>query len=300
MKVVLFGNNGQVGWELHQLLHSSQNFFSFNRQQADFENPIKLKDILKEIRPHIIINAVAYTRVDQAESEREKAFLINTKAVRVLAECAKELSATLFHYSTDYVFDGTKNASYVESDQTCPLNIYGESKKESEEAIIQSQCKYFIFRTSWVYGQHGHNFIKTILQLAQQKESLSVVDDQRGTPTNAQFIANVTASLIKHVGNYRDIDAQGLYHLTSFGVTTWYDFAKFILEEAITLGMIFKMKPNAILPVTSEEYVTLAQRPKNSCLNTEKLTSTFDVTLRSWKEEASQTIKQLLSQRGER
>lgn len=296
MKILLFGVNGQVGWELKRLLESSEDIISLDRNQANFENPGELKNILMKVRPRVIINAAAYTNVDKAESEIEKAYLINAKAVGVLAESAKHLGSTLIHYSTDYVFDGSKDVSYVESDKTCPINTYGKSKLEGEKAIFLSGCEYVIFRTSWVYGRHGNNFIKTILRLAQEKDSLQIVDDQVGAPTSAELIAHITTLIIQKIKNKSSInnELKGLYNLVPSGETTWYDFARFIIEQSMEAGLKFRVSLDSLLPISSENYPLPAKRPKNSRLSTEKLTSILGIEMPSWQQNASKVIAELI------
>jgi dTDP-4-dehydrorhamnose reductase len=297
MKILLLGVNGQVGWELNRLLEPSTDLIAFNRKQLDLEDADGLKNILMTIKPKFIINAAAYTNVDKAESEIEKAYLINAKAVGMIAESAKRLGATLFHYSTDYVFDGSRNGFYCESDQARPINIYGKSKLDGEKAIISSGCDYIIFRTSWVYGRHGTNFIRTILRLAQEKDTLQIVNDQLGVPTSAELIAEVTCLVLQNIiDNKKDdnYDRKGLYHLVPSGETNWYQFAKFIIEQAIESGLKCKTDVSSILPIATDDYYAPAKRPKNSRLNTQKLTSMFNIEMPSWKHNASRTIAELI------
>ncbi len=294
MKILLLGVNGQVGWELKRLLEPSTDLITFDRKQLDLEDSEGLKSILMTIKPKFIINAAAYTNVDKAESEVDKAYLINTKAVGLIAESAKWLGATLFHYSTDYVFDGSQSGFYCESDQTCPINTYGKSKLDGEKAIISSGCDYIIFRTSWVYGRHGNNFIKTILRLAQEKDTLQIVNDQLGVPTSAELIADVTCLVMKNIINNKNSDRNSLYHLVPSGETNWYDFAKFIIEQSTKSGLKCKTDVNSISPIATEDYHTPAKRPKNSRLSTEKLTSMLGIEMPSWQQNATKTIAEII------
>ena len=292
MKIVLLGANGQVGWELRKSLSSLKNVIAFDRSHVDLEDIESLKKRLLEIKPEIIVNAAAYTQVDKAESEPEKAYLINSTAVNALAEVSKNIGVTLIHYSTDYVFDGTKEGYYLESDPTAPLNVYGKSKLEGEKAILASGCNYFIFRTSWVYGWHGNNFIKTILRLAQEKEGLKIINDQFGAPTSAEFIATLTTSVIHKIKGKPELN--GIYNLVPSGETTWYEFAKLIVECALESGLSLKTDPTSIESISSENYHTPAARPKNSRLGTTKLQSTFDMSLPKWEEGVYKTVSRII------
>lgn len=295
MRILLLGSNGQVGWELQRSLSPLGTIIAYDRQQANLENLSSLKQILLDVSPDLIINAAAYTAVDQAESESDKAYLINAKAVGVIAETAKKLNVRLVHYSTDYVFDGTKVGAYVEEDSTAPLNVYGKSKLAGEQAIIDSACDHYIFRTSWVYGQHGKNFIKSILRLAQTKDVLNVVNDQYGAPTSAELIADVTAHMLKNTFN--DFEhaqkTDGIYHLTSSGKTNWFELSQYILDQAHYFGSTFKLTSDKITPITSAEFPLPAQRQKNSSLNVDKLSTKIKLTMPDWRFHVSRTISQL-------
>lgn len=295
MRILLLGSNGQVGWELQRALSPLGVVMAYDRHQANLENLLNLKQVLLDVSPDLIINAAAYTAVDQAESESDKAYLVNAKAVGVIAETAKKLNVRFVHYSTDYVFDGTKVGSYVEEDSTAPLNVYGKSKLEGEQAIIGSGCDHFIFRTSWVYGQHGKNFIKSILRLAQTKDVLKVVNDQYGAPTSAELIADVTAHMLKNTFNGVENEQKenGIYHLTSSGRTNWFEFARYIIDQAQHFGSTFKLTSNKVTPITSEEFPLPAQRQKNSSLNVDKLSKKIELMMPDWRFHVSRTISQL-------
>ncbi|MDP1723442.1 MAG: dTDP-4-dehydrorhamnose reductase [Alphaproteobacteria bacterium] len=295
MRILLLGSNGQVGWELQRSLSPLGKVIAYDRQKANLENLSALSQTILDVSPDIIVNAAAYTAVDQAESESDKAYLVNAKAVGVIAETAKKLNVRLVHYSTDYVFDGNKVGAYVEEDSTAPLNVYGKSKLAGEQAIIDSACDHYIFRTSWVYGQHGKNFIKSILRLAQNKDALKVVNDQYGAPTSAELIADVTAHMLKNSFNdsKNGQKKDGIYHLTSSGKTNWFEFSRYILDQAQHFGSAFKLTSDKITPITSEEFPLPAQRQKNSSLNVDKLSKKINLVMPDWRFHVSRTISQL-------
>lgn len=280
MKILLFGKNGQVGWELQRSLSLLGDIVAVDRMHANFEQPESLRSTIQNIRPDIIVNAVAYTAVDKAETEAEKAALINVESVRVLAEEAHKLGAWLIHYSTDYVFDGNKKTPYTENDATCPLSVYGRTKREGELAIQQNHDKYVIFRTSWVFGTHGKNFAKTILRLAAEKTSLNIVSDQIGAPTSAAYIADVTALVIFKIGHDKLGTNSGIYHLVARGKASWYDYAKYVVAN--TTRNDLKLSLDNIKSITTNEYPTSATRPLNSCLDASKLTTTFGIAQPDW------------------
>jgi dTDP-4-dehydrorhamnose reductase len=289
MNILLLGKDGQLGRELQRTLSPLGNLVALSRSDADFENPDALQQIVRNIKPGIIVNAAAYTAVDKAEDDFEKAVAINAKAVKALAETAKELDAWLVHYSTDYVFDGKKDAPYLETDLPSPLNKYGESKWQGEKSIIDIGGKYLIFRTSWVYAAHGKNFAQTILSLAMEQEELNIVADQFGAPTSAELVAKITAQIL-HTIKDGDQDYTGLYHLVADGYTNWHEYARYLVTLALEKGIELKAKPDKILPVSTAEYPTAAARPKNSRLNTNKIKNTFGVTLPDWKYHLQQLL----------
>lgn len=281
MKILLLGKNGQVGWELARTLLPLGELISLDRQQLDFSNTAALPEAIASIRPNMIINAVAYTAVDKAESERDKAFLCNAHAVEVIAQEAKKVGALLIHYSTDYVFDGTKDTPYLEEDTPHPLNVYGESKLAGEAAIMASGVEYLILRTTWVFASRGQNFLKTMLRLAAERESLSIVSDQIGAPTWARVIAQTTAHIVQQVKRERAEKTfeSGIFHLTSAGDTSWHGFAQKIVavasaQRALTL--------RSLTPIRTSQYPTPAQRPHNSRLCTDKLTARFGLVMPAW------------------
>ncbi len=293
MKILLLGANGQVGWELQKVLPAFGNIRVCNRADLDLTNFDAIRQTIALHKPDCIINAAAYTAVDKAESEPELAHNINAEAVAVLAEEAKEHDSWLIHYSTDYVFDGTKQEPYSESDSPNPINLYGKSKLEGEGAIEQSGCKYLIFRTSWVIGAHGSNFAKTILRLSQERESLKVIDDQLGAPTTAHLIAKITFEAVKKISTTTPWPC-GVYHLTPHGDTTWWEVAKYLIDLAKN-NELFKTGHSASLhAIATKDYPTLAKRPLNSRLNNQKLESMLSFNLPHWKSEMVDTANEII------
>ncbi len=285
MKILLTGKNGQVGWELNRSLLPLGEVIALGRKEADFSKPEELRTLVREIKPDVIVNAAAYTAVDKAESEEELATLINGVAPGVLAEEAKRIGALLIHYSTDYVFDGTKETPYTENDIPNPINAYGRSKLAGEQAIQSVGSDYLIFRTSWVYAARGNNFLRTIMRLAQEREELNIVVDQIGTPTWARLIADASAHCIRQSLEQMRINTftSDLYNLTSVGETSWYGFANAIVDNARHVA-VGKLKLNNIVSIPTIEYPTLAKRPSNSCLTTEKLERQFNLKMPSWEQ----------------
>ncbi|WP_325437927.1 dTDP-4-dehydrorhamnose reductase [Pseudomonas nitroreducens] len=282
-RILLLGANGQLGWELQRALSPLGSLIACDRRQADMEDLIGLKSLVQEIRPSLIVNAAAYTAVDKAEAERDRAFRVNAEATGLLAKQAMQLNARLVHYSTDYVFDGAAKQSYCEDDQANPLNVYGHSKLAGEQAIRASGCPYLIFRTSWVYAHRGANFAKTILRLARERDELRVVADQIGAPTSAELIADISAQTL-YALSYRDDGERhsGVYHLTAEGETSWYEYARFVVEESRRIGIPLRTKPEGVLPIRAKDYPLPAPRPLNSRLNTDKLRSVFGFNLPHW------------------
>lgn len=296
MKILLFGKNGQVGWELQRSLAPLGELIALNSTSEEFcgdlTNLIGLKRTIRKIAPDVIVNATAYTAVDKAESEPELAHVLNAQAPDILAQEARQLNAWLVHYSTDYVFNGAGNQPYLETDVTDPLNIYGKTKLEGEKNIITSGCSYLIFRTSWIYATNGNNFIKTILRLAQQRDKLEVVNDQVGSPTGAELLADITAYTLFSLKHKPEVS--GLYHLVAGGCTSWYDFARFILEYARYVNFPLKIQSDTLLPITSKDFPLPAKRPLNSRLNTSKLENTFNLILPAWQTGVSRTLTEIL------
>ncbi|ERK07434.1 dTDP-4-dehydrorhamnose reductase [Pantoea sp. AS-PWVM4] len=283
MNILLFGRNGQVGWELQRALSPLGNVMVLDRHSVDycgdFENPTGIAESILKIKPDVIVNATAYTAVDKAESEVEKARLVNATSVKAMAEAANKIDALVVHYSTDYVFDGGGTTPWKETDSTAPLNAYGLTKREGEEAIIAAAAKYLIFRTSWVYAAKGNNFAKTMIRLAQEREALSVIDDQYGAPTGAELIADCTAHAIRLT--LTDPEKSGIYNLIASGITTWHAYAETVIDYVKQKGLPLKVE--VVNKVETSAFPTPAKRPLNSRLNTEKFTSAFKLNLPDWK-----------------
>jgi len=299
MKILLFGKEGQVGWELQRSLLTVGDIIASEQHELDFENPDDVRGWVRRHAPDIIVNAAAYTAVDQAETEPEKARRINADAVGVLAEEAKRLNAWLVHYSTDYVFDGEKNGPYLEDDRPNPLSVYGRTKLEGEVRVRDCHAKHLIFRTSWVFAARGKNFAKTMLRLAKEREKLTVIADQHGAPTSAELLADVTAlALHRVILNQQCSDLSGTYHLVAGGETNWHDYARYVISVAREKGMALKTAPEHIYPIKTEEYPLPAKRPKNSRLSVSKITGAFGVQLPDWHHQVRRLIDELTSQGG--
>jgi dTDP-4-dehydrorhamnose reductase len=299
MKILLLGKNGQVGWELQRALAPLGELIALGRQEADLEDHEGLRRIVRDLRPGAIVNAGAYTAVDKAESEADKAARINAGAPGVLAEEARRLNAWLVHYSTDYVFDGRKSSPYGEDDAAGPLSVYGRTKLEGEQAIRHAAPAHLILRTSWVYAARGGNFAKTMLRLAKERDQLKVVADQHGAPTSAELIADVTALALYRVMHANDDARQalsGTYHLAAAGQTTWHGYAQHVLAAARGRGMALKAGPESVLPIETEAYPTPAARPKNSCLNTAKITGAFGLHLPDWRYHVQRLMDEITPQ----
>jgi len=293
MKILLTGKNGQVGFELNKKLSILGEVIATDRNNLDLADPDKIRFYVDQVKPDIIINPAAFTAVDKAESEPELAYQINVIAPQVLAEKAAELNIPLVHFSTDYVFDGLKKEPYVEADQINPQSVYGKTKYEGEEKV-RAHSKHIILRTSWVFGSHGNNFLKTILRLICHKESLNIVADQRGSPASSSMLADVTFKIIDTALNNKNFNNYGTYHVTNAGETNWYQYADLIANEVIKLNLKIKCKPDHIHPILTSEYPTAALRPLNSRLNTDKLKKTFMLELPHWKSEVKKVLKELI------
>lgn len=284
MKILLLGKDGQVGWELQRSLAPLGQVVALNARSEAFCGDLAdlegLAKTVASIAPDVIVNAAAYTAVDKAESEPERAHLINAQAVEVLARAAKACGALLVHYSTDYVFPGSGATAWREDLPVAPLNVYGQSKLAGEQAIQASGCAYLILRTSWVYAARGSNFARTILRLAAERDSLAVIDDQVGAPTGADLIADVTAHAVRAVRSNPELC--GLYHLASAGETTWCGYARYVLEQAAELGVELKVRAEQVKALTTDAYPTPAKRPANSRLDIQKLQRAFELSLPDW------------------
>ncbi|MBI5900124.1 MAG: dTDP-4-dehydrorhamnose reductase [Rhodocyclales bacterium] len=276
MKILLTGAAGQLGRELKRSLDCLGEVVACDRHQLDLANPANLREAIRRLAPSAIVNAAAYTAVDRAESEPMLAQVVNAEAPGVLAEEAKRLGALLIHFSTDYVFDGTKSSPYTEDDTTAPISAYGRSKRDGERAIARSGARHLILRTSWVYGLHGANFMKTMLRLARERDELRVVGDQFGAPTWTRHLAGVSAQILG-----RSECPDGLYHLTAAGVTSWHGYAEAIFDEAFRQGLLAK-KPT-VHRIPSADYPLPAPRPQNSRLDCSRFTTEFSLTLPDWR-----------------
>ena len=296
MKILLFGKNGQVGWELQRSLAPLGELVALGRDSkvmcGDFTHPAELARTVRTVAPDVIVNAAAYTAVDKAESEAELARTINALAPGVLAEEALRLGAWVVQYSTDYVFDGSGDQPRLETDATAPLNVYGSTKLEGEQQIRQSGCKHLVFRTSWVYGARGGNFAKTMLRLAQERDSLNVIDDQFGAPTGADLLADVTAHAIRSALQRPELS--GLYHLVAGGETSWHGYASFVIDFARRSGIDLKVASDAVKPVTTSAFPTPAKRPHNSRMDTAKLREAFGLFLPDWRTGVARMLSEVL------
>ena len=293
-KILILGKQGQVAWELQRTLASLGNITVFGSQDLDLANPDMIRTQVRSIQPDIIVNAAAYTAVDKAETESDSCRVINAIAPGILAELARESQALLVHYSTDYVFDGTKVGAYSETDPTNPLSVYGASKLAGEQAIIQVDCAHLIFRTTWVYGNRGKNFLLTILRLAAEKQELKIVADQIGSPTWSRSISEATAQIIaqcRHDSRSERLrqrsSIKGLYNLSAAGNTSWHGFANQIVDRSRSINPELDLSIEQILPIPATDYPTPAQRPANSVLDNGKLNAAFDVVLPDWQEALS-------------
>jgi dTDP-4-dehydrorhamnose reductase len=294
MNILLFGKNGQLGFELRRSLSPLGPVTALGSQELDLGDARALREVLRMQRPDVIVNAAAYTAVDRAESEPALAHAINANAPRVMAEEAHNMGAVLVHYSTDYVFDGTQSQPYTEDDQAQPQSVYGASKWAGEQAVQAHCAQHLILRTSWVLGAHGGNFAKTMLRLAQEREALSVVADQWGAPTSAALLADVTALLLHQHMLAPETFPFGLYHATACGKTNWHAYAQHVISRAVKAGREVRVRPEAIRPIASVDYPTPAQRPMHSQLDNGKLQNTFGLVLPDWTQGVDQVLDQIL------
>lgn len=280
-KIIIFGAQGQVGWELQRSLCCLGQIVPVSSSDVDFTCAEKLRAFLAEVSADVIVNSAAYTSVDKAEVDVEQARLVNAVAPAILSEEAKNNGSILIHYSTDYVFDGKSNQPYTESSPTAPLNVYGKTKLAGDEAILRSGCKHLIFRTSWVYSTRGNNFLRTMLRLAEEKNSLSVVSDQIGAPTSASVIAQATATVLAQITapNAALEVASGIYNLTAAGACSWFDFAKEIFEQS---HMLWGTKKPSLESILTRNYPRPALRPENSCLSGKKINQVFGIQMPGW------------------
>lgn len=296
MKILLLGKGGQVGWELQRALAPLGELVALGTQSqdlaADFRQPEALAATVQAVRPDVIVNAAAYTAVDKAENEPAVAAAINAVAPGVLAREAAALGATLLHYSTDYVFDGSGDTPRDEEAATGPLSVYGRTKLDGEEAIRASGCRHLILRTSWVYAARGGNFAKTMLRLAGEREQLTVIDDQIGAPTGADLLADLSAHALRRLA--QEPALAGTYHAVAGGEVSWHGYARHVIEWARARGHALRVAPEAILPIPTRAYPTPAQRPLNSRLDTRKLRRAFDLKLPHWQPGVDRMLSEVL------
>ncbi len=295
-KILLLGKNGQVGWELQRSLAPLGEVIALDSRSTiycgDLTNLAGLADTVAAIKPDVIVNAAAHTAVDKAESEPDLARTVNALAPGVLAEAAQRCGAWLVHYSTDYVFDGSGEQPWLETDATGPLSVYGRTKLEGEQRIAAACENHMIFRTSWVYAARGGNFAKTMLRLAKERDRLTVINDQFGAPTGADLLADVTAHAIRSAVAQPQL--AGLYHLAAAGETTWHGYAHFVIEHAARAGVALKTTPENIDSVPTSAFPTPATRPHNSRLDTHKLQAAFGLTLPNWQQGVARMLTEIL------
>jgi dTDP-4-dehydrorhamnose reductase len=297
-RILLTGKNGQLGGELLQFLPQCSQVIAPGRQELDLTDPGQIRRMVREVRPHVIVNAAAYTAVDQAENEEGMARAVNAEAPAVLAQESKKIGAAIIHLSTDYVFDGTKNSPYIETDPTSPINLYGKTKLEGELAIKSTGLSHLIFRASWIYGTRGRNFLLTVLRLASQQDELRIIRDQIGAPTWSRVIAQAIVRILQTIpvqkGDHIPFsEVSGTYNMTAGGEASWYEFAEAILQEASAMviepswisqasgGKAFRVRN--IVPITTPEYPTAARRPAYSVLSNSRFEQTFGFRLPDWR-----------------
>ena len=298
MKILLLGKNGQVGWELQRSLAPLGEVLALDRHSTtycgDLTKPEQLAQMVLAFRPDIIVNAAAHTAVDQAESEPALTRCLNTDAPAALAKASAQVGSWLVHYSTDYVFDGSGSHARQEGEGTGPLSVYGQTKLDGEQAIAASGCKHLIFRTSWVYAARGGNFAKTMLRVAQERDKLTVIDDQHGAPTGADLIADVTAHALRQVQAAQNAALSGVYHLVASGETTWHGYASHVIEVAKRISPERAWKATEIAPVPTSAFPSPATRPLNSRLSTSKLQQAFGLALPPWQQGVDRMLKEIL------
>lgn len=295
MRILLTGKDGQVGFELQRSLAPLGDVVAVDLADCDLSDEKAVRYLVARVRPDVIVNPAAYTAVDRAESDQERAVAVNAVAPGILGEEAAKLGALVVHYSTDYVFDGTKEGAYYEADPANPQSVYGRTKRDGELALANTNPRHLILRTSWVVGAHGGNFAKTMLELAAERESLSVVADQWGAPTSAALLADIAAQLIRQW--QRDGEANfpyGTYHCVASGEANWCDHARFVIGEAIKSAKLIRVRPEAIKAITTADYPTPARRPANSRLDTGRFRRTFGLGLPHWQAGLDHVLRQIL------
>jgi dTDP-4-dehydrorhamnose reductase len=289
------GANGQLGFELRRALAPLGEVIALDRSGCDLSNADSIRSAVRSVKPDVIFNAGAYTAVDKAESEPDLAHAINAVAPGIIGEEASKIGALVIHYSTDYVFEGTKEAPYIESDVVNPLGVYGRTKLDGENALAASGARHLIFRTSWVFGLHGKNFIKTILRLASERSELKIVGDQVGAPTGVALLADVSAHIAaRYLRDGANSFPFGLYHLVPGGSTSWCEFARYVVAKAAAANWNLQATPDRIIPISTSEYPTPAARPANSRLNTSKFGEAFGLQLPGWHTGVDQVLAVLL------
>jgi len=286
-RVLVLGSTGQLGVELLKLLPPDFDLCALSRRDVDLTDGAALRAAVERVQPRFIVNAAAYTAVDRAESEPDLAYAVNAEAPRILAQEARRIDARLIHFSTDYVFDGSGNAPWKETDAPRPLSVYGRSKLAGEEAIAAADCEYLIFRTSWVYAAHGSNFMRTMLRLAGERPRLSIVNDQVGAPTSAGQLARGVRHVLRRLRNGAALDS-GVYHMTCAGATSWFGFA-----QAIFASYADKIAVPELTPISTEQYPTPAARPHNSVLDCGKLEQTMGLRLPRWEDALARVVEEM-------
>ncbi len=294
MKILVTGKNGQVGHELMKTLAPLGKVTGVDLKECDLSQSAAIDVLLERVKPDIIVNPAAYTEVDKAESEPTIAHAVNAQAPKILARYAARHNIPIIHFSTDYVFDGTKAEPYLEDDEANPKSVYGKTKWLGEEAVRKMAAKHIIIRTSWVFGSHGVNFLKTMLKLAQERDKLSVVSDQYGAPTSAALLAEAVAQIIRELNEPGSYRKYGTYHVATTGETTWHGYAQAVVEKANKLGMVTKIDAREIKPISSKEYPMPAVRPANSRLDTAKVRTVFSVRLPKWQDEVEKVLRELV------
>ena len=294
MKILITGKNGQVGFELQRALAALGEIVAVDQSECNLADADAVRALVRSVAPDVIVNPAAYTAVDKAESDQATAFAVNAEAPRILGEEAARLGALVVHYSTDYVFDGNKDGAYAETDTPDPQSVYGRTKHQGEIALAQANPRHLILRTSWVVGAHGSNFAKTMLRLAGERDQLAVVADQFGAPTSAALLADLTAQLVRqHQREGKDGFPYGTYHVAADGVTSWHEYARFVIAEALAAGKTLKATADAVAPLSTEQYPTPAKRPANSRLDTARFRDTFGLRLPHWQDGVRHVLQQI-------
>ena len=295
MKILLTGKNGQLGFELQRALAPLGEIVAIGTQDCNLADADALRDLVHRVAPDVIVNPAAYTAVDKAESDEATAHAVNAVAPAILGEEGAKLGALVLHYSTDYVFDGTKQDAYTENDAPAPQSVYGRTKLEGELGLAAANPRHLILRTSWVVGAHGGNFAKTMLRLAGERDKLTVVADQFGAPTPAALLADLSAHLVREHARARGAGfPYGTYHVAAGGETNWHGYAQFVIGEALAAGKALKATVDAVAPLATEQYPTPAKRPLNSRLDTTRFRTTFDLRLPPWQEGVRHVLRQIL------